>query len=83
MNGQASFKKARDTIKDVLCSQNLAECPYGTGGPSVSALTLAILALTISSPECANCKYPEASIDDQLSFVLYEKEDAPNQLVIG
>ena len=33
--------------------------------------------MTISSPECTNCEYSEASINDRLNFVLYEKEDTP------
>ena len=33
--------------------------------------------MAISSPECTNCEYSEASIDDRLDFVLYEKEDTP------
>ena len=54
---------------------------YGTRGTSVSALASAILApqnfVAISSPECTSCEYSEASIDDRLGFVLYEKEDTP------
>ena len=33
--------------------------------------------MAISSPECTSCEYSEASIDDRLDFVLYEKEDTP------
>src|ERR1700683_5629957 len=81
MNGQASFEIARDTIRHELHSQSLAEFPYGTRGTSVSALASAILApqnfVAISSPEFTNCEYSEASIDDRLDFVLYEKEDTP------
>ena len=44
-------------------------------------LASAILApqnfVAISSPECTNCEYSEASIDDRLDIVLYEKEDTP------
>jgi hypothetical protein len=79
MNGQASFETARDAIRNELYSQSRALFPYGTRGTSVSALASAILALqnfvAISSPECTNCEYSEASIDDRLDFVLYEKED--------
>ena len=78
MNGQASFEKARDTIRHELHFQSPAQFPYGT---SVSALASAILApqkfVAISCPECTNCEYSEASIDDRLNFVLYEKEDTP------
>jgi hypothetical protein len=81
MNGQASFKTARDTIRNEFHSQSPTQFPYGTRGTSVSALASAILApqnfVTISSPECINCEYSEASIDDRLDFVLYEKEDTP------
>src|SRR6202050_2323218 len=81
MNGQASFEKARDTIRHELHSQSPAQFPYGTRGTSVSALASAILApqnfMAISSPECTECEYSEASIDDRLDFVLYEKEDTP------
>src|SRR6202789_801907 len=79
MNGQASFEKARDTIRHEIHSQSPAQFPYGTRGTSVSALASAILApqnfVAISSPECTHCEYSEASIDDRLDFVLYEKED--------
>ena len=72
MNGQASFEKARDTIRHELHFQSPAQFPYGT---SVSALASAILApqkfVAISRPECTNCEYSEASIDDRLNFVLY------------
>jgi len=55
--------------------------PYATRGTSVSALTSTIFAsqnfVAISSPECTSCEYSEASIDDRLGFVLYEKEDTP------
>ena len=71
MNGQASFEKGRDTIRHELHSQSPA---HGTRGTSVSALASAILApqnfVAISSPECTNCEYSEASIDDRLDFVL-------------
>ena len=81
MNGQASFETARDTIRHEIHSQSPAQFPYGTRGTSVSALASAILApqtfVAISSPECTNCEYSEASIDDRLNFVLYEKEDTP------
>ena len=81
MNGQASFETARDTIRNELHSQSPPLFPYGTRGTSVSALASAILApqnfVAISSPECTNCEYSEASIDDRLDFVLYEKEDTP------
>src|ERR1700683_2627242 len=81
MNGQASFETARDTIRHEIHSQSPAQFPYGTRGTSVSVLTSAILApqnfVAISSPECTNCEYSEASIDDRLNFVLYEKEDTP------
>src|SRR6202044_390223 len=81
MNGQASFETARDTIRHEIHSQSPAQFPYGTRGTSVSALASAILApqtfVAISSPECTNCEYSEASIDDRLDFVLYEKEDTP------
>ena len=47
--------------------------------PEAQALASAILApqnfVAISSPECTNCEYSEASIDDRFDFVLYEKED--------
>ena len=81
MNGQASFETARDTIRNELHSQSPALFPYGTRGTNVSALVSAILAprnfVAISSPECTNCEYSEASIDDRLNFVLHEKEDIP------
>jgi hypothetical protein len=81
MNGQASFETARDTIRHEIHSQSPAQFPYGTRGTSVSALASAILApqnfVAISSPECTNCEYSEASLDDRLNFVLYEKEDTP------
>src|SRR6202167_2696649 len=81
MNGQASFETARDTIRHEIHSQSPAQFPYGTRGTSVSALASAILApqnfVAISSPECTKCEYSEASIDDRLNFVLYEKEDTP------
>jgi hypothetical protein len=81
MNGQASFEKARDTIRHELHTQSPAQFPYGTRGTSVSALASTIFApqnfVAISSPECTNCEYSEASIDDRLDFVLYEKEDIP------
>ena len=81
MNGQASFETARDTIRNKLHSQSPAQFPYGTRGTSVSAFASTILAphnfVAISSPECTNCEYSEASIDDRLDFVLYEKEDTP------
>ena len=81
MKGQASLETARDTIRNELHSQSPALFPYGTRGTSVSTLASAILApqnfMAISSPECTNCEYSEASIDDRLDFVLYEKEDTP------
>src|SRR6202789_1493664 len=81
MNGQASFETARDTIRHEIHSQSPAQFPYGTRGTSVSALASAILApqnfVAISSPECTNCEYCEASIDNRLDFVLYKKEDTP------
>jgi hypothetical protein len=81
MNGQASFKTARDTISNKLHSQSPALFPYGTRGTSVSALASTIFApknfVAIPSLECTNCEYSEASIDDRLDFVLYEKEDTP------
>jgi hypothetical protein len=83
-HGQASFETARDTIRHELHSesQSPAQFPYGTKGTSVSALASAILALRIlwSSQVlniCTNCEYSEASIDDRLDLVLYEKEDIP------
>ena len=82
-HGQASFETARDTIRHELHSQSPAQFPYGTRGTSVSwsALASAILGphnfVAISSPECTNCEYSEASIDDRLDLVLYEKEDIP------
>jgi hypothetical protein len=79
MNGQATFKTARDTIRHELHSQSPAQFPYGIRGTSVAALTSAILAphnfVAISSPECTNCEYSEPPINDRLEFVLYEKED--------
>src|ERR1700677_3654075 len=84
MNGQASFETARDTIRRELHSQSPAQFPYGTRGTSISALASAILApqnvVAISSPECTNCEYSEAYIDDTLDFVLYEKEDTPKSI---
>src|ERR1700683_4842610 len=81
MNGQATFEKARDTIRRELHSQSPAQFPYGTRGTSVSALASTIFApqnlVTISSPECTSCEYSEPSIDDRLDFVLYEKDDTP------
>ena len=81
MNGQASFETARDTIRHKIHSQNPAQFPYGTRGTSVSALASAILAphnfVASLSPACTNCEYSEASINDRLNFVLYEKEDTP------
>ena len=81
MNGQASFETARDTIRHEIHSHSPAQFPYGTRGTSVSAVASAILApqnfVAISSPECTSCEYSEASIDDRLDFVLYEKEDTP------
>jgi hypothetical protein len=79
MNGQASFETASNTIRHEIHSQSPAQFLYGTRGTGVSALASAILAsqnfVAISSPECTNCEYSEASIDDRLDFVLYEKED--------
>ena len=50
-----------------------------------AALASAILApqnfVVISSFEHTNCEYSEASIDDRLDFVLYEKEDTPKSTV--
>ena len=87
MNGQASFETARDTIRNELYSQSPTLFPYGTRGTSVSALSSVILApqnfVAISSPQCTSCEYSEASIDDRLDFVLYEKKIHQNQLVIG
>src|ERR1700683_2901690 len=84
MNGQASFETARDTIRHELHSQSPAQFPYGTRGTSVAALTSAILApqnfVAISSPASTNCEYSEASIDDRLDFVLYEKEETPKSI---
>src|ERR1700683_3983745 len=81
MNGQASFKTVRDTIRHKLHSQSPAQFPYGTTGTIVAALTSTILAscdfVTISSPERTNCEYSESSINDRLQFMLYEKEDTP------
>ena len=81
LNGQASFETARDTIRHEIHSQSPAQFPYGTRGTSVSALASVILApqtfVAISSPECTNCEYSEASINDRSDFVLYEKEDTP------
>ena len=81
MNGQASFETARDTIRHKIHSQSPVQFPYGTSGTSVSALASTIFApqnfVAISSPECTSCEYSEASIDDRLGFVLYEKEDTP------
>ena len=78
MNGQASFETARDTTRNKLHSQSPALLPYGPRGTSVSALASAILApqnfVAISSPKCTSCEYSEASIDDRLDFVLFEKE---------
>jgi hypothetical protein len=81
MNGQASFEKARDTIRHKLHFQSPTQFPYGTRGTSVSTLASTLFApqnlVAISSPECTNCEYSEPSIDDRLDFVLYEKEDTP------
>ena len=81
MNGQASFKTARDTIRHELCAQSPAQFPYRTRGTSVAALTSAILAphdtVAILSSQCTNCEYSEPSVDDRLEFVLYEKEHMP------
>ena len=75
------FETSRDTIRNELHSQSPAQLPYGIRGTSVSALASAILAphnfVAISSPECANCEYSEASIDDIWDFVVYKKEDTP------
>ena len=80
MNGQASFETARDTIRKEIHSHSPALFPYGTRGTSVSALASAILAphnfVAISHAECTNCEYSEASIDDRLDFILYEKDNA-------
>src|SRR6202042_1134208 len=81
MNGQATFEKARDTIRHELLSQSPTQFPYGTRGTSVSAVASTIFApqnlVAISSPECTSCEYSEPSIDDRLDFVLYKKEDTP------
>jgi len=77
MNGQASFEKARDTIRHELHSQNPAQFPYGTRGTSVSNNFCPSEFVATSSPECTNYEYSEASIDDRLDFVLYETEDRP------
>ena len=81
MNGQSSFETAGDTMRNELHSQSPAQFPYGIRETSVPALASAILApqnfVAISSSECTNCEYSEASIDDRLYFLLYEKEDRP------
>ena len=84
---QVSFETARDTIRNELHSQSPALLPYGPRGTSVSALASAILApqnfVAISSPECTNCEYSEASIDDRLDLCYMRKKIHQNQLVIG
>ena len=81
MNGQASFETARDTIRHEIHSQSPVQFPYGTRGTSVSALASTIFTpqnlVAISSPECTSCEYSEASIDNRLGLVLYEKKDTP------
>ena len=81
MNGRASFQTARDTIRHEIHSQSPTQFPYGTRGTSVSVLASTIFAslnfVTISSPECTCCEYSEASIDNRLSLVQYEKKDTP------
>ena len=81
MNGQTSFKTARNTIRHELHSQSPAQFSHGTRGTGVVSLTSAILApddfLAISSPECTSCEYVEPTMNDRLQFMLYEKGDTP------
>jgi hypothetical protein len=81
MNGQASFKTVRDTIRGELHSQRPDRFPYRTRGTSVSALGSTIPAphnsVAFSSFECINCEYSKLSIDDRLEFMLYKKDDTP------
>jgi hypothetical protein len=50
MNGQASFEKARDTIRHEIHSHSPVQFPYGTRGTSFSALASTIFALRILWP---------------------------------
>ena len=50
MNGQTSFKTARDAIRHEIHSQSPVQFPCGNNSPSVSALTSQFLPLRILWP---------------------------------